>query len=536
MRKATQSAVEIPIADIVVGKRHRRELGDIEALAASILELGLLHPVMVTPRLELIAGERRLRACQHLGRDTIPVTVVDLAEIVRGELAENDQRKPFTMSEAVAIKRAIEAVAKAEARQRKVMGGKLKSGATANLAHASGAARDLVAKRTGKGRTSLAKAEAVIAAAEAEPGNVKLARLVEAMDKSGRVDGPYRRLTNMRAAEVIRAEPPPLPNKGPYRVASIDPPWAFEADDDDPSERGARPYPTMSLAEICALDVAGLMAEDAIVWLWSTNFHMRAAYDVLEAWGFTAKSILTWIKPNIGQGAWLRSQTEHCILATRARPIVELRGHSTAVHAPAGAHSEKPASFYALVESLCPAPRYVELFARKRRRAPGVDGQDFEAVEAYGVERWLGELALALRQETSELGWARGRLPRRIRAVGIRWRTQPLRSPAMTAQRRRLPNYRRAETLDLACNGMRFTATFSRFEDGSAAEVFLSNHKAGSHADVHARNSAIAASLALQYGVPLDVLRGALLREEGGGASGPLVAALDLIATLNETT
>ena len=39
-----------------------------------------------------------------------------------------------------------------------------------------------------------------------------------------------------------------------------------------------------------------------------------------------------------------------------------------------------------------------------------------------------------------------------------------------------------------------------------------------------------------QYGVPLDALRGALLREEGGGASGPLGAALDLIATLNETT
>jgi retron-type reverse transcriptase len=32
--------------------------------------------------------------------------------------------------------------------------------------------------------------------------------------------------------------------------------------------------------------------------------------------------------------------------------------------------------------------------------SPGVDRQDFEAVEAYGVERWLGELALALRQET----------------------------------------------------------------------------------------------------------------------------------------
>jgi ParB family transcriptional regulator, chromosome partitioning protein len=169
-------------------------------LAASILDVGLLHPVMVTPRLELVAGERRLRAVQHLGRDTIPVTVVDLAEIARGELAENEERKAFTVSEAVSIKRAIEPLLKAEARERKVTGGKLKG--AANLADASrGTARDLVARHTGKGHTSLAKAEAVVAAAEAEPGNVKLAKLVEAMDKSGRVDGPFRRLINMKQAE-----------------------------------------------------------------------------------------------------------------------------------------------------------------------------------------------------------------------------------------------------------------------------------------------------------------------------------------------
>ena len=37
---------------------------------------------------------------------------------------------------------------------------------------------------------------------------------------------------------------------------------------------------------------------------------------------------------------------------------------------------------------------------RSNKGAPGVDGEDFADIEAYGVERWLGELALALRQET----------------------------------------------------------------------------------------------------------------------------------------
>ena len=55
------------IDSIIVGKRHRREIGDIASLARSIGEIGLLHPVVITPKGELIAGERRLRAMQQLG-------------------------------------------------------------------------------------------------------------------------------------------------------------------------------------------------------------------------------------------------------------------------------------------------------------------------------------------------------------------------------------------------------------------------------------------------------------------------------------
>ncbi len=48
----------------------------------------------------------------------------------------------------------------------------------------------------------------VVAAGEAEPE--KFGKLVEDMDKTGRVNGPYRRLKNAQQAEAIRAEPPPL--------------------------------------------------------------------------------------------------------------------------------------------------------------------------------------------------------------------------------------------------------------------------------------------------------------------------------------
>jgi hypothetical protein len=97
-------------------------------------------------------------------------------------------------------------------------------------------------------------------------------------------------------------------------------------------------------------------------------------------------------------------------------------------------------------------------------------------------------------------------------------------------ERRRLSNRRASETFSVEANGMAFTATISRFEDGTLAEIFLTNRKNGSHADISARDAAVTASIALQYGAPVDVLRKALIRDSRGVASGPLGAALDLIA------
>jgi hypothetical protein len=103
------------------------------------------------------------------------------------------------------------------------------------------------------------------------------------------------------------------------------------------------------------------------VWLWVTNHHMREAFDVLASWGFRQKTILTWAKARMGTGDWLRGQTEHALMAVRGNPIVTLTNETTLLPGPVRAHSQKPEEFYALVERLCPAPRYAELFARTKR-------------------------------------------------------------------------------------------------------------------------------------------------------------------------
>ena len=66
----------LPLASIKCGKRHRQDHGDIAALARSIEEIGLLHPIVIAPDRTLIAGERRLLAFKQLGRDVIPVTII----------------------------------------------------------------------------------------------------------------------------------------------------------------------------------------------------------------------------------------------------------------------------------------------------------------------------------------------------------------------------------------------------------------------------------------------------------------------------
>ena len=100
---------EVPIANITLGERFRKDLGDIEGLAASIQEHGLLHPIVVSSAYGLIVGQRRLAACQSLGWQTISALVLDLDNPLSAEFDENDKRLAFAPSERVQITEAMRA-------------------------------------------------------------------------------------------------------------------------------------------------------------------------------------------------------------------------------------------------------------------------------------------------------------------------------------------------------------------------------------------------------------------------------------------
>ena len=87
-------------------------------------------------------------------------------------------------------------------------------------------ATDKIGAFAGVSGRTVEKIAKVVAAAEAEPE--RFGQALADMDRTGQVDGPYKRLQIAQQAAQIRAEPPPLPSRGPYRVIVADPPWPYE--------------------------------------------------------------------------------------------------------------------------------------------------------------------------------------------------------------------------------------------------------------------------------------------------------------------
>lgn len=153
------------------------------------------------------------------------------------------------------------------------------------------------------------------------------------------------------------------PTPDVFSAIVIDPPWRY----DNVATRGAAEdhYPTMSLDELAALELRA--ADNAHLYLWVTNGFLREGFDLLDAWGFTYKTILTWCKPQIGMGNWFRNSTEHVLFGVRGKCPTLRNDVPTHFTASRTRHSVKPEAFYDLVESCSPGP-WLEMFARRHRR------------------------------------------------------------------------------------------------------------------------------------------------------------------------
>jgi N6-adenosine-specific RNA methylase IME4 len=165
-----------------------------------------------------------------------------------------------------------------------------------------------------------------------------------------------------------------------YRTLVIDPPWLF---DQQWATNGPQPYAgktlyrkprgaianyaLLSIEDIAAIPVGEWAeAENAHMYLWTTNTFMVEAHRLMEAWDFRQKTILTWVKPRLGMGTYYRNNTEHVLFGVRPKSPVLRKDCRTAFEGAQGRHSEKPAAFYDMVQSMSPPP-YLDVFARKLR-------------------------------------------------------------------------------------------------------------------------------------------------------------------------
>jgi N6-adenosine-specific RNA methylase IME4/ParB-like chromosome segregation protein Spo0J len=357
-----------PIATIRVGQRYRKDLGDIGLLAESIREVGLFHPIVIKPDGTLIAGRRRLEACKLLRWENIPITVVDLESITRGECHENVHRKPFLPTEMEAIAKALEPIEKEKAKERQ--GTRTDIELPEKFTEGSGEALDKVAATVGTSRPTLEKIREIIKAAEEEPE--KYEPLVKQMDETGRVDGAYKKLHRQRRREEAREAAQDLP-EGTFNVILADPPWEYDnrIQKWGPAELH---YPTLSVEDICDLGEILPVAANAVLFLWVTNSLLQSAIYVIDAWGFDYKTNIVWVKTGLkrpGSGWYVRGRHELCLICTKGSftPLDEKISPpiGSVITAPVGEHSEKPEELYDIIERLYPGCSYLELFAREDR-------------------------------------------------------------------------------------------------------------------------------------------------------------------------
>lgn len=367
-----------------------------QALKADIKERGQMEPIWLSKDGRIIDGRHRYRACRELKLKPVCIRnkYEDDATIAGVVVALNLKRRHLNESQRAMVAARLKPIYEKAAAARMKAGKAPDPSAKERKGKAAAAAAESlnVGARTVESATRVLEqateelvkavesgAVAVSAAALLAKHPAKMQRKVVAMLAEGKAKTVKLALKAERTKAQIKAIESMDAVSGQYNVVVVDPPWRYEKNrEEDETQRGQTPYPSMSEQEIAALKIPA--AEHCILWLWVTNAHLVTgeASRIIQAWGFTAKTMLTWVKQKMGVGDWLRGQTEHCILAVRGSPVMEPPIPPTVLYADVDEHSKKPDAFYEMVDAHCPGSK-VEMFARAPRFGWAQSGAELPA-------------------------------------------------------------------------------------------------------------------------------------------------------------
>jgi N6-adenosine-specific RNA methylase IME4 len=162
---------------------------------------------------------------------------------------------------------------------------------------------------------------------------------------------------------------PDLPD-AKYRILYVDPPWHYQAEQHT-SMGGihkaplGKHYPSLSIEELCALPVADVALDDAVLFLWATSPQLEAAFSVIRAWGFQYKTSMVWDKVLHNVGHYVSVRHELLLICTRGSCLPDVKKlHDSVYSEERTEHSRKPEYFRNLIDELYPHGKRIELFAR----------------------------------------------------------------------------------------------------------------------------------------------------------------------------
>jgi N6-adenosine-specific RNA methylase IME4/ParB-like chromosome segregation protein Spo0J len=358
-RRPTRSLRPHPLA----GELPPLSADEYAALKNDIAERGVQVPLEVTEEGIVLDGHARLQAARQLGHADVEVLLVAAADPLQYMLQARLLRLHLDASQraALAVKLVDLEQLQTEAVERQQAN--LRRGAEQPVA-ASLPARGDDAAVDGRTRDRIAALAGVSARTVQDALTVHehdadaFKRVLNGTTKVSTAASQIRRAR--RDAALKPAGPIP---KGPYGLILADPPWQMGSPDSPHSPE--QHYPCMTLDDIKALEVPA--ADDCLLLLWSVNQLLPQALEVIEAWGFSYRANLVWVKDKPGLGNWFRQEHETLLLAIKGAisPPDRLDRISSVLQAPRTHHSEKPKQLYQLIEQMYPNLPKLELFARE---------------------------------------------------------------------------------------------------------------------------------------------------------------------------
>ncbi len=152
-----------------------------------------------------------------------------------------------------------------------------------------------------------------------------------------------------------------LPKKK-YKTILADPPWKYGK---GWGWGAGEYYNLMTVKDLCNLPVNKLVDDNAHLYLWCPNSMLQQGLDLMEAWGFTFKTVITWVKHRSIFGYYFKGQSEQLLFGIRGKLPPQDRHQVTIINGKIREHSRKPDEQYSVIEAVSPEPR-IELFARQK--------------------------------------------------------------------------------------------------------------------------------------------------------------------------